>query len=115
MLRWSLKRLIEIASHKKEDPSEWFKSNLEAKLCNGPVPKCGECVFRDTVMCRKVTCSYTNKLGDAETVYWAPRATNPNNLVTSQKLVDYVNTVSVLKIIDDSKAIVDRAVLENRR
>lgn len=100
---------------KKEDRLKWFADNLEAKLCNGAIPNCSACVFRDTKMCGKMTCTYVDDAADVlETVYWVSKKTNAN-VSLSPELVKYFVATSTCEIMDISKEVLTKAVSAEKR
>ncbi len=92
----------------------WFEDNLEAKLCHSAIPNCSACVFRDTKMCGRITCTYIDYAADVlETVYWVSKKTSAN-VAMVPGLVDYFATTSTCDIMEISKAVLTKVVLEKR-
>lgn len=99
---------------RKESNRDWFPDNLEAKLCNGAIPNCNACVFRDTKMCGRITCTYIDDAnGILKAVYWVPKKTCAN-VAMVPGLVDYFATTSTCDILKISKAVLTKMVLEKQ-
>ena len=97
------------------DEKNWFAKNLIA-IPGGVVGNCSACVFRNyQKYCAKMSCTYFDNDADfIESVYWRSVETHAN-IATWLELVNWFNTTDARKIMDISKAVLTKAVLENRR